>query len=114
MLSDGERDALAHIEQGLRDEDRRFADRFGPGPRVVRPRRWPIRATLGLGALLIVVGLLTSTDGLFLQGVMFVVIGIGWSRWRAARTERAAAADGIPPQSGARPDGTPPGGFRSV
>lgn len=112
MLSDSERHELALIEQGLQADDRRFAARFGPAPRTGRRRRWPVRATAGFGALLVLVGLLTSTDSLFLQGVLFLAVAVGWSRWRAAQEDRAGAADAAARPSDARPDGSPPGGFR--
>jgi len=105
MLSDREQQELALIEEGLRAEDRRFADGFRSGPRVRRTRRWPARALLAFGVLVVVVGLLTSTATLILQGMVCVGGGIGWMRWQAFQAARAALADGAVPRPGARPDG---------
>ena len=105
MLSDRERQELALIEEGLRAEDRRFADAFRSGPRARRARRWPARALLAFGVFVVVVGVLTSTATLVIQGIVCVGGGIGWMRWQAVQAARAAMADGVVPRPGARPDG---------
>jgi Protein of unknown function (DUF3040) len=117
MLSDHERRVLASIERGLTDEDRRFAESFGSGrPRAAgRRRRWPIRGLIGFGLLLIVVGLITGTDGLFTQGLLFGGAAILWARWRAKHplggTEGGQSnTRRLPP----RPDPSPPGWFRQI
>jgi hypothetical protein len=88
MLSDHERRELALIEQGL-EADPRLAASLG-GHR--RQRRWLIRLLTGLGILLIVTGLLTSTGGLVLQGLLAVGGAVAWSRWRVWRTARGRRA----------------------
>ncbi len=115
MLSDRERRELAIIERGLADEDRRFADSFRTGrPRAVgRRRRWPIRLLIGFGVLLVVVGLTTGTDALFMQGLLSGTGGILWARWRAKHPVGGTDSGqtnqhGSPPRS----DPNPPGWFR--
>ena len=105
MLSDRERHELALIEEGLRAEDRRFADGFQAGPPVRPARRWPARALLVFGAVVLAVGVLTSAEMLVMQGLVCIGGGVAWLRWQAAQAARAAIADGVPPRPGARPDG---------
>jgi hypothetical protein len=112
MLSDRERKQLADIEQALVAADRRLAATFRSGAPPTE-RRWPVRALLGFGVLLLVVALLTGADGLFLQGLLCLGGGLAWRRWRA-RSRVAAGSTVADPARGARPDGTPPGGFRPV
>jgi uncharacterized membrane protein YphA (DoxX/SURF4 family) len=88
MLSDYERRELALIEQGL-EADPRLAASLSAGR---RPRRWPIRLLTALGILLVVTGLLTSTGGLVLQGLLAVGAAVVWSRWRDWRTARGRRA----------------------
>jgi hypothetical protein len=92
MLSEYERRELALIEQGLAEDDRRLVESFLP--ELMRPertpwsrRRWMSRAVLGFGVALMVLGVLTSADGLFMQGVLFAGGGFLWLRWqgRAAK-----------------------------
>ena len=113
MLSDRERKQLADIEQALVAGDRRLAATFRSGAPPTE-RRWPVRALLGFGVLLLVVALLTGADGLFLQGLLCLGGGFAWRRWRAARSRDATASTVADPARGARPDGTPPGWFRPV
>jgi hypothetical protein len=119
MLSDRERRQLADIERELVADDRRLAASLRAGrTRPGRaPRRWLERALIGFGVLLLVVALLTSVASLFLQGLLFAGAGVLRWRWRLLR----AAVD--PPGGGPgggdaapspRPDGSPPGWFRSV
>ena len=113
MLSDREREQLADIERALVDGDRRLAATFRTGA-PPRERRWPLRALLGFGVFLLVVAVLTGTDGLFLQGLLCVGGAYVWRRWRAARARATAGAPVADPPRGAKPDGTPPGWFRPV
>ena len=86
MLSDRERRELAMIERGLIAGDRRFVDDFRIGPAARRePPRWPVRALIGFGILLLVAGLMTAAAGLFIQGLVFGTAGVVWSRRRARR-----------------------------
>jgi Protein of unknown function (DUF3040) len=87
MLNEREWRVLAMIEQGLRAEERRFAKAFDTGTagRKRRSSRWPIRALVGFGILLVVLGLLASAGGLFLQGLLFGGTGVAWSRRRKSR-----------------------------
>jgi len=105
MLSDRERHELALIEEGLRAEDRRFADGFQARPPSRRTPRWPVRALLAFGVFVVAVGVLTSTGTLVLQGLACIGGGVGWLRWQAVQAFRAAVADGVVPRPGARPDG---------
>lgn len=112
MLSDRERKQLAGIEQALAADDRRLAATLGPGP--APERRWPVRALLGFGVFLVVVALLTGADGLFLQGLLCLIGGYAWRRWRATRSRAAEPSTEADPAGRARPDGAPPGWFRPV
>jgi hypothetical protein len=115
MLNDRERRVLAMIEQDLRTDGRRFVDAFAPpepaGER--RQRHWPVRALIGFGILLVVVGLLASAGGLFMQGLLFGTAGVAWSR---SRSRRAAGQPpvGYPDQPSHRPGQPPPGWFRTA
>lgn len=113
MLSDREREELAAIEQRLTAGDGRLAAAFRSGAPPAE-RRWPIRALLGFGAFLLVIALLTGADGLFLQGLLCLGAGFGWRHWRTVRARDAGGSTAAGPPRGARPDGTPPGWFRSV
>lgn len=115
MLSDRERRELAMIEQGLSADDGRFVDGFRTtrAARGRRQHRWPVRALIGFGILLVVVGLLTGAGGLFMQGLLFGGAGLGWSRWRARRAA-AEPPGGDPEQPSPRPGQTPPEWFRPV
>jgi hypothetical protein len=110
MLNDRERRVLAMIEQGLRADECRFVDalRTSRAGRARRQHRWPIRALVGFGILLVVVGLLTAAGGLFMQGLLFGAAGVAWSRWRTRRAAVAPPGRG-PDQSIPRPGQTPPG-----
>jgi hypothetical protein len=115
MLSDRERRELAMIEHGLRADDRRFVDAFRTA-RAARGRpqhRWPVRALIGFGILLVVVGLVTGADELFMQGLLYGGAGVAWSRWRARRAA-AEPPGGGPRQPSPRPGPRPPEGFRPV
>jgi hypothetical protein len=116
MLSDRERRELARIEQALAADDRRLAQAFGGRSVAARPRRrWPVRALIGFGVLLLVVGLLTGADGLFVQGLLFGGAGVLWARWRARHPAAGPSDDGGgQPASSPHPDGSPPGWFRPV
>ena len=115
MLSDDERRELARIEESLTAEDHRLADAFRTGRRTGRQRRrWPVRALIGFGIMLLVVGLLTGTEELFLQGLLFGGAGVAWSRWRAWRGSAGPSA-GAAGQPSPRPGGgSPPEWFRPV
>ena len=109
MLSDREQRELARIDEGLKSEDKRFAEGLRKGPRIDRTRRWPARALLGFGIALIVIGALTSADSLILQGVLCTGIGVAWVRWQAVRAARADGPGGLPARPAGRPDGPTPG-----
>jgi Flp pilus assembly protein TadB len=109
MLSDREQQELARIEAGLQAEDRRFADGLRKGPRIEATRRWPARALLGFGVLLLVVGALTSAGMLVFQGIVFTAAGVLWLRWQAARRGRSDGAAGFPVRPAGHPDGPPTG-----
>ncbi len=111
MLSDREQEQLAAIERALMADDRRLASTLSPAV-PPRERRWPQRVLLGFGVLLLVTAVMTGADGLFLQGLLCVAGWYGWRRW--ARSRPAAGPAVADPPRGARPDGTPPGGFRPV
>jgi hypothetical protein len=87
MLSDHERQELAQIETGLAD-DRRLAGVLGAG-RAARRRRWPIRALIIFGIVLLVLGVLADDGTLALEGV---VICTGGFIWYYLRSRRSAAA----------------------
>jgi hypothetical protein len=112
MLNDRERQQLADIEQALA-ADRRLAASFRSGAPPAG-RRWPVRALLGFGAFLLVVALLTGSDGLFLQGLLCLGGGFAWRHWRATRSRGTGGSTAADPARDTRPDGTPPGWFRPV
>ena len=97
MLSEYERRQLAMIEQNLAEEDRRLVDSLDPRPAGTpwSRRRWASRALLGFGIALMVLGLLASADGLFMQGLLFGGIGGVWMRWQV-RAAKRTPADGVP------------------
>ncbi len=105
MLSDREQQELQRIEEALKADDKRFAHGLRRGPRIDKTRRWPVRSLLGFGIALIVIGALTSSAPLILEGILFTGIAIAWMRWQAARAARGRGA-GRP----VRPDG-PTTGF---
>ncbi len=109
MLSDREQQELQRIEEALKADDRRFAQGLRRGPRIERTRRWPARALLGFGILLIVIGALTSAGSLVFEGILFTGIAVAWIRWQAARAARANGAGGRPVRPAGRPDGPNPG-----
>lgn len=105
MLSDGEREQLAAIERELVRSDRRLAATFSAGS--PRPeRRWPLRALVGFGVLLVVVALLTATEGLLVQGLLCLGGAYAWHRWRERRPSGSADRwTGTDPTRRTRPDG---------
>ncbi|HEV7656627.1 MAG TPA: DUF3040 domain-containing protein [Mycobacteriales bacterium] len=109
MLSDREQQELVRIEAGLRAEDKNFGRGLRTGPRIDRTRRWPARSLTGFGIALILIGALTSTESLILQGILFTGIGVAWIRWQLARSARAAGPGGTPARPAGRPDGPTPG-----
>jgi hypothetical protein len=115
MLSDRERHVLAMIERGLSADDRRFVAAFRTGQAGRRgPSRWVIPALVGFGILLVVVGVLTGTGGLFMQGLLFGGAGVAWSRWRARRAAAGPSSGGYLRQASRRPGQIPPGWFRPL
>jgi hypothetical protein len=109
MLSDREQQELQRIEEALKADDKRLAQGLRRGPRIDGTQRWPARALLGFGITLIVIGALTSTQVLILEGVLFTGIAIAWIRWQAARAARANDNGGRPVRPAGRPDGPNPG-----
>lgn len=109
MLSDRERHELTLIEEGLRSSDRRFADGFETRPKPPRGRRrWAV-ALLAFGVFCAVMGVLTSTEMLVVQGLTGIAAGVGWLRWQAVRAARAVVGGDGDDRPGARPDGPPAG-----
>jgi hypothetical protein len=110
MLNEREQRVLAMIEQGLRADERRFVEAFHAAATRRDPRRyrWPYRAVLAFGILLVVVGLLTASGGLFIQGLLFGAVGVAWSRWRKGRAA-AKPRGGDPERPSLRPGQSPPG-----
>jgi len=96
MLSEYERRQLALIEKGFADEDRRLAESLDPKPAGTpwTRRRWLARALLGFGIALLVLGVLTAADGLFMQGLVFGGLGGVWLHWQR-RAGRATQGDGV-------------------
>ena len=109
MLSDREQQELQRIEEALKADDRRFAQGLRRGPRIDRTRRWPARTLLSFGITLIVIGALTSTQSLILEGILFTGIAAAWIRWQSVRAARANGAGGRPVRPAGRPDGPNPG-----
>jgi hypothetical protein len=110
MLSDRELQELAAIEEGLRAGDKRFGKGLRQGPRIDRTRRWPVRSLLVFGILLIVIGALTSTESLILEGILFTGIAVAWIRWQVVRAAKAGGGGGGGVSRPAnRPDGPFPG-----
>jgi hypothetical protein len=108
MLSDREQQELQRIEEALKADDKRFAQGLRRGPRIDKTRRWPVRALLGFGITLIVIGALTSSAPLILEGILFTGIAVAWIRWQAMRAARANG-HGRPVRPAGRPDGPNPG-----
>jgi hypothetical protein len=105
MLSDHERRELGRIEDGLAG-DRWLVDVLDGDGRAGR-RRWPIRALVCFGILLLSIGILTAGGMLVLQGLLIGGAGIAWSRWRVWRSRpRSTGADRE--RSSPRPFGPPP------
>jgi Protein of unknown function (DUF3040) len=102
MLSDDERCELDLIEGGLAG-DRRLVDALAT-TRSAR-RRWPIRALVGFGILLVTIGILTGDGTLVLQGLLIGGAGAAWHWWRDNRATRAA---GDHERSTPRPAAPPP------
>lgn len=108
MLSDREQQELQRIEEALKADGKRFGQGLRRGPRIDKTRRWPVRALLGFGITLIVIGALTSAAPLILEGILFTGIAIAWIRWQTVRAARANG-DGRPVRPAGRPDGPTPG-----
>ena len=83
MLSDHERQELAQIETRLAD-DRRLAGVLGAG-RTARRRRWPVRALIVFGILLLVLGILADDGTLALEGTVISTVGFIWYYLRSRR-----------------------------
>ena len=103
MLSDRERQELALIEEGLRDDGGIAAslDRRRPPPHL---RPGLIRSAIVVGLLIAVSGVVLGAAGVFWQGALLAGAGygwwMGWGRRSAVRwiQSRAPHADpgGIP------------------
>jgi Flp pilus assembly protein TadB len=103
MLSDHERRELDQIEDGLAG-DRRLVDALARSGRA--GRSWQVRALIGFGVFLLVVGIVTGGNGpLVLQGLLIGSAGLIWRWWCGKRAARAA---GDPERSTPRPAGPPP------
>ena len=97
MLSDYEQRELAMIKEGLAN-DRRLVEVLGDMEPVPSRSRW-IRALLGFGILLFVVGVVCGDGRLVLEGLVVGSAGIAWfwlRRWRAAKAAGRNAATRSP------------------
>jgi len=98
MLSDYEQRELATITEGLAD-DRRLVEALSvDGPAPTWNRR--IRALVGLGILLLVVGVVCGDGRLLLEGLLIGIPGMAWSRWRRWRPAKAADRNAATPNPG--------------
>ena len=92
MLSEYEQRQLALIEKGFAAEDEKLAAALDPRPAGTpwTRRRWLARTLLGFGIALLVLGMATAADGLFMQGLVFGGLGGYWLYWlrRTLRTTR--------------------------
>ena len=99
MLSNHERRELARIEQGLR-EDPDWREPPGLTGRTAWWRRWGIRLLAGFAGLVMLIGVLTTTGDLLLQGVLMMGAACGW--WLCRQVVEAKASeqskDGQPEQ----------------
>jgi Protein of unknown function (DUF3040) len=77
MLSNHERRELARIEQGLREDPDWREPRDLTG-RVSWWRRWGLRLLIGFAGFVMVVGVVTATGDLLLQGVLMMGAACGW------------------------------------
>jgi Protein of unknown function (DUF3040) len=98
MLSEYERRQLALIEKGFADEDQRLVAALDPKPAGTpwTRRRWMARALLGFGIALLVLGMLTAADGLFMQGLVLGGIGGYWLHWQRRAARKPAGGDSVP------------------
>lgn len=98
MLSDHEQRKLALIEAGLTADDRRFAHAFGRRSAAGR-RRWPARAAMWLGSVMVIIGLVSGgVASLILEGLLIGGAGVVWSRWLAPRAAaRPSHGDSVQP-----------------
>ena len=106
MLSDRERQELAAIERLLTAGDRRLAAALRSGW-PIRERRWPSWALLGFGAFVLVTGVVTGADMLFVQGLFFLFAGLVWRHWRTLSGRPVHPP--IDSSRRTRPGGSPPG-----
>ena len=90
MLSEREERELGLIEQGLRD-DSRFAASFTDGRRPLHRRRWVVRTAIALGLVLVLAGLVLSSSGLAVQGLLLAGTAYGWWCWKVRPTSRKPA-----------------------
>jgi hypothetical protein len=92
MLSNHERRELARIEQSLREDPDWREPRSLPGP-TAWWRRWGLQLLIGFAGFVMVIGVLTTTGGLLLQGVLMMGAACGW--W-LCRQVAAAKAESQP------------------
>jgi hypothetical protein len=115
MLNEDDRRELSLIEEGLCCDDRRFADTFRTDRPRWRERRWISRALLGFGAFMMLVGMVASASGVFLNGLLVSAAGVAWIwllRRRATAGERRSA--GPPPSSERSSWDAPPEWYRPM
>jgi hypothetical protein len=114
MLNEHDRRELASIEERLRADDQRFAETFPTGPsRSRRGRGLATRALLCFGAFMLIVGLVASAVGVFLQGLLVLGAGIVWILWLRRRTVGRSAATAHPGDRSPS-DGPPPEWYRPI
>jgi Protein of unknown function (DUF3040) len=88
MLSNHERRELARIEQGLREDPEWHEPPGMTGP-TTWWRRWGFRLLVGFASLVLVIGVVTNTGDLLLQGVLMMGAACGW--WLCRQVAAAKA-----------------------
>ncbi len=86
MLSDRERQELALIEEGLRDDSRLVASFQDGRRRPLHRRAGIVRAAVVLGLILTVGGLILDAAAVTLQGLLLAGVSYVWWRWKVKPT----------------------------
>jgi Flp pilus assembly protein TadB len=90
MLSNEERRELARIEQALR-EDPDWREPRGAAASSTWWRRWGIRVLAAFSGLVMLVGVVTTTGDLLLEGVLLMGAACCW--WLCRQVAEAKAAE---------------------